>query len=220
MECLLDSYFVSIFQNQSYPIASSPTGPESPTHKENDSGSNTIEHHGPVDSHTASKQDIHEIIQRIKACCKGTEMLMSVLSTGLFKERGGGVYQTPKPTHIVNLLTKIYPHVCSVLDDFPHLTREPSVTMIDAGADMHISGVLFAALGGCHLIGLEINETRCALAADFLLGVAKYFPKAKLGLFNCDLVERGNWSKVVVIFFCDRVGETLTFFPCTILREI
>jgi hypothetical protein len=89
--------------------------------------------------------------------------------------------------------------------------------MMDAGAGMHIPGVLFAALGRCHLIGLEINKTRCALAADFLLGVAKYFPKAKLGLFNRDLVEHGNWSKVVVFFFCDQVGETLTFFPCTIL---
>jgi hypothetical protein len=50
--------------------------------------------------------------------------------------------------------------------------------------------------------------------------MAKYFPKAKLGLFNRDLVEHGNWSKVGVFFFWDRVGETLTFFPCTILREI
>jgi hypothetical protein len=125
--------------------------------------------------------------------------------SGQFGEGGGGVYQTPKPTHIVKLLTKIYLHMCSVLDDFPHLTREPSVTMIDAGAGMHILGVLFAALGGYHSIGLEIDETRCALPADFLLFVANYFPKAKLGLFKCDLVEHGNWSKGVVFFFWHQV---------------
>jgi hypothetical protein len=48
-------------------------------------------HHGPVDNHTASKQDIHKIIKRIKACCKGAEMLLLVLSTGMFGEGGGGV---------------------------------------------------------------------------------------------------------------------------------
>jgi hypothetical protein len=75
--------------------------------------------------------------------------------------------------------------------------------MIDAGAGMHIPGVLFAAVGGYHSIGLEINETRCALATDFLLGVANYSPKAKLALFNRDLTERGNWSKVNVFYFWD-----------------
>ncbi len=69
------------------------------------------------------------------------------------------------------------------------------------------SWCLFAALGGYHLIGLEIDDIRCALAVDFLHGVVNCYPKAKIALFNHDLVERGNWSKVVVFFFWDQVGN-------------
>jgi hypothetical protein len=100
LECLLVSHFVYMFQNQSIAcVASSHTGPESPTHKQDDYGSNTIEHHGPVENHTAGEQDIHKIIKRIKACCKGTEMLMSVPSTGMFGEGGGGYIRPPdQPT--------------------------------------------------------------------------------------------------------------------------
>ncbi len=41
-------------------------------------------HHGPVDNQSASKQDVHEIIKRIKACCKGAEMLVLIPNTGMF----------------------------------------------------------------------------------------------------------------------------------------
>ena len=135
------------------------------------------------------------------------ELLMSVPSTGKFGEGEGGVYQTPKPTLLLKLLIKIHPHVSSILNDFPHL-KESSVAMIDAGAGMHIPGVLGAVLGGYQSIGLEIDENRTAIAADFLHSVMKLFPKAKLSLFNRDLTERGNWSKVVVFFFWDQVGGT------------
>ena len=133
-------------------------------------------------------------------------MLMSVPSTGENGEEGGGIYQTPRPAHLVNLIAAIYPHVCKLLNDFPDVARDPSVTMIDAGAGMCIPCTLFAALGGYHSIGLEIDKTRCALAADFLHDVVTYFPKSTLALFNRDFVEHANWSKVVVFFFGDRVG--------------
>lgn len=201
---LIISYFVYMFQTKSHPIASSSTGPECLKLNKDDSGSNKI-HHGPLDNLLPTEQDVPEIIKIIKACGKHTEMLMSVSSTGKNGEDGGGVYQTPRPAHIVNLMAKIYPHVCSVLDDYPNLGREQSVTMIDAGAGMHIPGVLFATLGGYHSIGLEIDETRCALAADFLHDMANYFPKCELSLFNRDFVKPGNWSNVVVFFFWDRV---------------
>ncbi len=70
---------------------------------------------------------------------------------------------------------------------------------------MHIPGVLFAALGGYLSIGLEIDKTRCALAAIFLHDMANYFPKSTLALFNRDFTKHGKWSKVVVFFFWDRV---------------
>ncbi len=73
---------------------------------------------------------------------------------------------------------------------------------------MHIPGVKFVALGGYHLIGLEIDDIRCALAADFLHGMVNCYPRAKIALFNHDVVEYGNWSKVVVFFFWDQVGVT------------
>ena len=168
--------------------------------------SNTIDF-GPVVKRTASEQDIKETLKKLTTCWKNMESLMSVPSTGKFGEGEGGVYQTPKPTQILKLLTKIHPHVSSILNDFPHL-KESSVAMIDAGAGMHIPGVLGAVLGGYQSIGLEIDENRTAIAADFLHSVMKLFPKAKLSLFNRDLTERGNWSKVVVFFFWDRVGGT------------
>ena len=201
---------VFLIQNQSYPIASSPTGSECPPHKEDG--------HHQFDNNPICKEDIKEMLKCIKSCYKETERLMNVPSTGKFGEGGGGLYQTPKPSHIVNLIMKIYPHVCSVLDDFPHLTREASVTMMDAGAGMHIPGVLFAMYGGYHSIGLEIDETRCALAADFLHSVVKKNTKANVALFNRDVVEPSNWSKVVVFFFWDRVGVTsdiLSFYHST-----
>ena len=168
--------------------------------------SNTIDF-GPVVKRTASEQDIKETLKKLTTCWKNMESLMLVPSTGKFGEGEGGVYQTPKPTQILKLLTKIHPHVSSILNDFPHL-KESSVAMIDAGASMHIPGVLGAVLGGYQSIGLEIDENRTAIAADFLHSVMKLFPKAKLSLFNRDLTERGNWSKVVVFFFWDRVGGT------------
>jgi hypothetical protein len=61
---------------------------------------------------------------------------MSVPSTGENGKEGGGIYQTPQPAHLVNLIAAIYPHVCKLLNDFPDVAREPSVTMIDAGAGM------------------------------------------------------------------------------------
>lgn len=79
---------------------------------------------------------------------------------------------------------------------------------MDAGAGMHIPGVLFAALGGYHAIGLEIDDTRCALAAKFLSEVVDCFPKAKIAFYNRDLTEPGNWAKVAVFLFWDRVGVT------------
>lgn len=191
-----------MFQRQSYPVASSPTGPECPTHNQDDSAIVP----GPVANHIPREQDVREIIRIIKECCKNTEMLMSVPSTGENGEEGGGIYQTPRPAHLVNLIAAIYPHVCKLLNDFPDVAREPSVTMIDAGAGMCIPCTLFAALGGYHSIGLEIEKTRCALAADFLHDVVTYFPKSTLALFNRDFVEHANWSKVVVFFFWDRVG--------------
>ena len=162
---------------------------------------------GPVVNGTASKLDIKQTLKKLQTCWKHMKSLMSVPSTGKFGEGEGGVYQTPRPSHLLILLTKIHPHVSSILNDFPHL-KESSVTMIDAGAGMHIPGVVGAVLGGYQSIGLEIDENRTAIAADFLHNMLNFFPKAKLSLFNRDLTERGNWSKVVVFFFWDQVGGT------------
>ena len=93
---------------------------------------------------------ILNVIKGVKACCKDTEMLMLVSSTGKHGEGSGGVYQTPKPTHIAKLIETIYPYVNLLLDDYPHLKCKP-VSMMDAGAGMHIPGVLFVALGGYSL---------------------------------------------------------------------
>jgi len=95
------------------------------------------------------------------------ESLMSVPSAGKFGEGECGVYQTPRPSNVLILLTKIHPHVSSILNDFPHL-KESSVAMIDAGAGMHIPGVLGAVLGGYQSIGLEIDENRTAIVALFV----------------------------------------------------
>lgn len=150
-----------------------------------------------------STPTIKDVIKKIEACCKDTEPLMSVSSSGKFGEGSGGVYLTPKPTHIVNLLAAVdFPLVLSLMNNFPHLKRE-GVIMMDAGVGMHISCVLFAALGGYHAIGLEIDDTRCALAAKFFNYVVDCFPKAKIVLYNRDLTERGNRAKVAVFLFWD-----------------
>ena len=116
----------------------------------------------PVVNCTASELDFKETLKKPTTCWKNMESLMSVPSTGKFGEGEGGVYQTPKPTLLLKLLIKIHPHVSSILNDFPHL-KESSVAMIDAGAGMHIPGVLGAVLGGYQSIGLEIDENRTAI---------------------------------------------------------
>ena len=63
---------------------------------------------------------------------------------------------------------------------------------MDAGACMHIPGVLFVALGGYSSFGLEIDDTRCALAANFLHGIVESYPRVYIAFFNKDLVECGN----------------------------
>jgi hypothetical protein len=161
--------------------------------------------------------DHKQTMQKLQTCWKHMESLMLVPSTGKFREGEGGVYQTPRPAHLVHLLTKIHPYVTSILNDFPDL-KKSSVTMIDAGAGMHIPVVLGAVLGGYRSIGLEIDENRTAIAADFVHNVMHSFPKAKLSLFNRDLTKPGNWSKVVVFFFWDRVGGTPLSFLVPFLR--
>ena len=82
---------------------------------------------------------------------------------------------------------------------------------LDAGCGAHLPGILFA-LGGFKSIGLEIDRLRCALAADILRQVLTNDPDLALALFNKDIKDPGNWSRVSVFFFWDKV-RVILFSP-------
>lgn len=156
----------------------------------------------------------NELIKEIEALAKELEDMMSIPS--LEKSDSGGTYQTATSSSLIGLLRKIQHHVVSFQNEFPALKQSP-VVMLDAGAGMHIPGVLFAILGRFNSIGIEIDKNRCALAAHFLSRLMEKYPYINISLWNRNIAVPGNWSKVTVFFVWDRVsGDFLNV--CCIFR--
>jgi hypothetical protein len=148
------------------------------------------------DESDPNSQNIQAVIKLIKKHSKNTEDLMHVPSTGSNGEDSGGLYQTPRPSHLCELLLKIWPYMDEIINDFS-LENKP-LHMLDAGAGMHFPGVVFAMLGGFHSIGLEIDTTRCAMATHFLESIVDEYPSTAVAFYNQDITVRGNWSKILI----------------------
>jgi hypothetical protein len=164
----------------------------------------------------SNSHKIQAVIKLIKKHSKNTEDLMHVPSTGSNGEDSGGLYQTPRPSHLCELLVKIWPYMDEIINDFS-LENKP-LCMLDAGAGMHFPGVVFAMLGGFHSIGLEIDTTRCAMAAHFLESMVDEYPSTAVAFYNQDITVRGNWSKIIIFYFWDKVRAyysviLVAFFP-------
>jgi hypothetical protein len=155
------------------------------------------------DESNPDSQNIQAVIKLIKKHSKNTEDLMHVPSTGSNGEDLGGLYQAPRPSHLCELLLKIWPYMDEIINDFS-LKNKP-LRMLDAGAGMHFPGVVFAMLGGFHSIGLEIDTTRCAMAAHFLESIVDEYPSTAVAFYNQDITVRGNWSKILIFYFWDKV---------------
>jgi hypothetical protein len=155
------------------------------------------------DESDPNSQNIQVVIKLIKKHSKNTEDLMHVPSTGSNGEDLGSLYQTPRPSHLCELLLKIWPYIVKIINDFS-LENKP-LRMLDAGAGMHFPGVGFAMLGGFHSIGLEINTTRCAMAAHFLESIVDEYPSTAVAFYNQDITVSGNWSKILIFYFWHKV---------------
>jgi len=93
-----------------------------------------------------------------------------------------------------------------ILIDYPRLARE-EIRFFDAGAGLHLPGVMAAISMGWKAIGVEIDPNRVALAAGFLRGLlgSDIGKNLQLGYQQRDLTSPMNLKGILWFLMWDKV---------------
>ena len=131
------------------------------------------------------------------------DMMMNVAS-----EKKGGVYASFTPNGCVQSMSFVAESDMfeQILIDFPRLRQEP-IRFFDAGAGLHLPGVMAALTQGWTAIGIENDLNRVALAAGFLRTIlnSEIGGNIRIGYQMRDISSPMNLSGILVFQLWDKV---------------